>query len=269
MELIGRKIKLKPMSYTNYFLIFFILILATQAQETTNYKELISNHVKELKKGNILKILQNWIQQRSFSGSEEKIQNILKQELLDLGLEIDMYEMKMKEMKKSEFFVTQRKSFKKSPNIVAILKGKGENKISVNEIGQQKIQENEKFSSIILNGHVDVVPEGEAKWTEDAFSAKIENGKLYGRGTTDMKGGIFSSYLALKILKDLNIQLKGDVIFQSVVEEESGGAGTLSTVLRGYKADAAIIPEPTNMKIFPKQQVSSVSLTCPIGFNLV
>jgi acetylornithine deacetylase len=239
---------------TKFFLIFFILFLSIQAQETKNYKELISNHVKELKNGNVIKILQNWIQQRSFSGSEEKIQKILKQELLDLGLEVDMYEMKMKEMQKSEFFVTQRKSFKNSPNIVAILKGKGKN-ISINEIAQQK-QQDEKFSSIILNGHVDVVPEGEAKWTDDVFSAKIENGKLYGRGTTDMKGGVFSSYLALKILKDLNIQLKGDVIFQSVVEEESGGAGTLSTVLRGYKADAAIIPEPTNMKIFPKQQVS-------------
>jgi acetylornithine deacetylase len=65
-----------------------------------------------------------------------------------------------------------------------------------------------------------------------------------------------SLLLAIQALKELDISLKGDVIFQSVVEEESGGAGTLSCVLRGYKADGAIIPEPTNMKIFPKQQGS-------------
>ncbi|TGV00065.1 peptidase, partial [Mesorhizobium sp. M00.F.Ca.ET.186.01.1.1] len=58
------------------------------------------------------------------------------------------------------------------------------------------------------------------------------------------------------VLQKLGVSLKGDVIFQSVVEEESGGAGTLATILRGYKADAALIPEPTNMKIFPKQQGS-------------
>jgi acetylornithine deacetylase len=50
--------------------------------------------------------------------------------------------------------------------------------------------------------------------------------------------------------------LKGDVLFESVIEEESGGVGTLATLLRGYQADAALIPEPTNMKLFIKQQGS-------------
>src|SRR3954453_18596269 len=71
-----------------------------------------------------------------------------------------------------------------------------------------------------------------------------------------MKGGTVSLLLALEAIQANQIKLKGDVIFQSVIEEESGGAGTLAAVLRGYKADAAIIPEPTNMKIFPKQQGS-------------
>jgi acetylornithine deacetylase len=71
-----------------------------------------------------------------------------------------------------------------------------------------------------------------------------------------MKGGNLASLLAIQVLQALGVRLKGDVIFQSVVEEESGGAGTLATILRGYKADAALIPEPTNMKIFPKQQGS-------------
>lgn len=62
--------------------------------------------------------------------------------------------------------------------------------------------------------------------------------------------------LALEAIIQTKLALKGDVYFQSVIEEESGGAGTLAAVLRGYKADGAIIPEPTDMKFFPHQQGS-------------
>ncbi len=62
--------------------------------------------------------------------------------------------------------------------------------------------------------------------------------------------------MALESIIETETKLKGDVIFQSVIEEESGGAGTLAAVVRGYRADGAIIPEPTNMKVFPKQQGS-------------
>jgi acetylornithine deacetylase len=71
-----------------------------------------------------------------------------------------------------------------------------------------------------------------------------------------MKGGNVAMLMAIEALHSIGIKLKGDVIFQSVIEEESGGAGTLAAILRGYKADAALIPEPTNLKIFPKQQGS-------------
>lgn len=109
----------------------------------------------------------------------------------------------------------------------------------------------------MLNGHVDVVPAGDlTQWDIDPYLGEIIDGKMYGRGTTDMKGGNLSLYLAIEAIKELGIKLKGDVILHSVVEEESGGAGSLDAVLKGYKADAAIIPEPTNMKIFPKQQGS-------------
>ena len=73
-----------------------------------------------------------------------------------------------------------------------------------------------------------------------------------------MNGGNVALLFALESLIANGIILKGDVIFQSVIEEESGGACTLSrpAVLRGNKANGAIIPEPTNMKLFPKQQGS-------------
>ena len=75
-----------------------------------------------------------------------------------------------------------------------------------------------------------------------------------------MKGGTVSMLMALEAIIKTGVKLKGDVIYQSVIEEESGGAGTLAAVLRGYKADGAIIPEPTNMKFFPKQQGSDAVL---------
>jgi acetylornithine deacetylase len=94
------------------------------------------------------------------------------------------------------------------------------------------------------------------QWDCDPYEGKIENGKVFGRGTTDMKGGNVAMLFAMEALQATGVYLKGDVIFQSVIEEESGGAGTLAAILRGYKADAALIPEPTNLKIFPKQQGS-------------
>jgi acetylornithine deacetylase len=104
---------------------------------------------------------------------------------------------------------------------------------------------------------MDVVPAGDpAQWQLDPYSGEVVEGKLFGRGASDMKGGNVSMLLAVQVILELGIKLKGDVIFQSVVEEESGGAGTLAAIMKGYKADAALIPEPTNMRIFPKQQGS-------------
>lgn len=120
-------------------------------------------------------------------------------------------------------------------------------------------------SHSIINGHVDVVPEGDlSQWDCDPFSGRVETDaasgrqRLYGRGVTDMKGGTFAAVLALRALQSCKVALCGDVTFHSVVEEESGGAGTLWLIRKGYgKADLALIPEPSEMKIFPQQQVDA------------
>lgn len=184
-------------------------------------------------------LLQEWVQSPSVQGEESSIQESIASRLAQMGLAVDLWVMEGDELLAHPYFVSPRDVFDASPNVVGVWKGQGGGR------------------SMILNGHVDVVPAGDrAQWSEDPFSGKIEDGKLYGRGATDMKGGNLSSLLAIEVLQKLGVKLKGDVIFQSVVEEESGGAGTLATILRGYKADAALIPEPTNMKIFPKQQGS-------------
>jgi acetylornithine deacetylase len=167
------------------------------------------------------------------------VQEIVIQKLNDLGLAVDVWDPPYEDLSAHPNFVPSRNTYEGSPNVVGILRGAGVGK------------------SIILNGHIDVVPEGDrTTWNHDPFSGRVEDGKMYGRGTTDMKGGNVSLLLAIEAIIKTGIKLKGDVIFQSVIEEESGGVGTLATLIRGYRADAAIIPEPTNMKLFIKQQGS-------------
>ncbi|MGC5325160.1 peptidase [Brevibacillus sp. SYSU BS000544] len=203
-----------------------------------NYREQIRKQLNVMKP-EATELLQTWVREASLMGNERGIQEKIAQKLLQMGLDVDVWEMDGVELKKHDYFVSPRSSFEGSPNVVGVWKGTGGGR------------------SIILNGHVDVVPEGDRnQWEHDPYSGTIVDGKLYGRGSTDMKGGNLASLLAIELLQSLGIRLKGDVIFQSVVEEESGGAGTLATILRGYKADAALIPEPTNLKIFPKQQGS-------------
>jgi len=202
------------------------------------YKEVIHEWIKQNRTVGV-QLLQKLVQEASVQGNEKLSQAIVIEKCRELMLNIDIWEAGGDELLNHPSFVSPRKSFADSPNVVAVLKGCGGGK------------------SIILNGHIDVVPEGDINaWTYDPFSGKVLNGRLFGRGASDMKGGNVSLLLALEAIIKSGIRLKGDVIFQSVIEEESGGAGTLATIIRGYHADGAIIPEPSNMKIFPLQQGS-------------
>lgn len=107
--------------------------------------------------------------------------------------------------------------------------------------------------TLVLNGHIDVVPAGDLnQWTwQNPFSGVLENGKIFGRGACDMKGGLACNLFALKAIQGAGIRLKGKVLLESVVGEEDGGLGTFATLRRGYRGDAAIITEPTDLQIIP------------------
>lgn len=204
----------------------------------SHYKKVIQDYISNHKEKTI-DLLKQLVMENSVSGNESKAQAIVLEKLRELELDLDVWEPDLKEMKEHPYFISTRDSFTGSPNIVATLKGTSGGK------------------SMILNGHIDVVPEGNIQqWTYPPFSATVVDNKLYGRGSTDMKGGNVALILAIEAIKRSGITLKGNVYFQSVIEEESGGAGTLATILRGYSADGVIIPEPTNMKFFIKQQGS-------------
>ncbi|MEX6508970.1 M20 family metallopeptidase [Jiella sp. M17.18] len=106
--------------------------------------------------------------------------------------------------------------------------------------------------SIMLTGHIDVVPPGSRDhWASDPFQPVVADGFVRGRGTVDMKGGVASMLMAIEILKEIGVDLAGDVVFTTVVDEEIGGMGSLAMVDRGFKADAGIMTEPTANRIAP------------------
>lgn len=103
----------------------------------------------------------------------------------------------------------------------------------------------ESGRSLILQAHVDVVPTGPAEfWTHPPFEPAVEGDWLYGRGGADMKAGGAANLFCLDALRRIGLQPAATVYVQSVVEEESTGNGALMTHLRGYHADAVLIPEP-------------------------
>lgn len=100
--------------------------------------------------------------------------------------------------------------------------------------------------SLIFNGHVDVVSaEPRDRWASDPFAAEVRDGKLYGRGSCDMKGGIAAMVLTAETLHSLDVELAGDLIVATNTDEESSGAGGTALVERGLRADAAVVTEAT------------------------
>jgi len=102
--------------------------------------------------------------------------------------------------------------------------------------------------SILFNGHVDVVPANASKWSRDPFSGLVTDTDVHGRGATDDKGGVVAAAFAALALKRAGVKLKGDVVLQAVVGEETGDHqyGTSAALDAGYTADAAVIVEPTS-----------------------
>ena len=104
--------------------------------------------------------------------------------------------------------------------------------------------------TLLLNGHIDVVSvEPRDRWAHDPFAAVVADGRVHGRGSCDMKGGVACMVLAAETLARLGIELEGELIVNTVSEEESTGAGGLA-MARELRADAAIVPEPGGLQVW-------------------
>lgn len=169
----------------------------------------------------------------SYSGESEAIQLFLKQELESLGLETRMTKVDPERLEKYKGFTYDGFPYDNRYNLIGVKKGKG---------GGGK--------SLMLNGHVDIVPPGDpAAWDEDPLSGLYKNGNIYGRGSLDMKSGLAAIITAVKVLQEIGFEPAGDIIFSSVCGEETGGCGAFGLVEDGITADGCIILEPTSLKI--------------------
>jgi acetylornithine deacetylase len=112
----------------------------------------------------------------------------------------------------------------------------------------------DRSHALILNGHIDVVPPGDPeRWSVDPYGAEVRDGFLFGRGSCDMKGGLAAASISVRACQKLGLAPRRPILLQSVIGEETGGLGTLAAILRGDRADAAVITEPTSLAICPVQ----------------
>ncbi len=105
---------------------------------------------------------------------------------------------------------------------------------------------------LLFNGHLDVVPPGDISWIHDPFSGVIEDGKVFGRGASDMKGGFAAMVVAATLIARADIPLKGDLLIAGTAGEEVDSIGAFDFYAKGYlkNVGAAVIGEPSNLKLF-------------------
>jgi succinyl-diaminopimelate desuccinylase len=103
---------------------------------------------------------------------------------------------------------------------------------------------------LVLNGHIDVVPEGDpGGWSVPPFGGVVRDGRVYGRGACDMKGGVAAGMIAAKAVKESGVGLRGDLVLQFAMGEETGEAGTRSMLEGGFGGDWGIVLEPSDLRV--------------------
>jgi acetylornithine deacetylase len=161
---------------------------------------------------------------------EEALQRHLADRLSKAGARIDLFEPPPDSLADAPL-VPAGLDFAGRPQLIATLPGAGAGR------------------SLVLNGHIDVVSaEPRDEWTSDPFTPQVRDGRLYGRGACDMKGGIAAMTMAAETLSALGVRLAGDLIVATNTDEESSGAGGTALVRHGLTADAGIVTEPTGFR---------------------
>ena len=201
----------------------------------------------ERRRDDAVRLLQELVRVPSTTGEEGAVQEKVEHAFRGRGLGVDVWEATGEETEPYRDHVGDQASYADRPNVAGNRRGRGGGR------------------SLLLNAHVDTVAPGEPEaWHHDPLGGEVVGDRLYGRGSCDMKGGLVTHLAALDALEAAGAELLGDVTVTSTVGEENGGLGALSAVLRGYRADAALITEPTRLRLVPAQGGSLVfRLTVP------
>lgn len=181
----------------------------------------------------------------SVANRETPAQERVAEEMRSIGLETDVWEIDFEQLRRHPAYTADVERHEGLGVVGSMGRGEGR--------------------TLILNGHVDVVPAGEIeRWTSPPFELTRRDGRLFGRGVVDMKGQLCSALAAARALRDAGIELDGALQIQSVIGEEDGGSGMLATIERGHTGDGAIVVEPTEFVIAPAQAGAlSFRLTVP------
>ncbi|MGI6527649.1 MAG: M20/M25/M40 family metallo-hydrolase [Caldicoprobacterales bacterium] len=184
-------------------------------------------------------------------GFEKEGQDYVAALFRDMGLTIDRFAPdEIEGYDKNPAFLQGQNYERGRKNVVGIWQGKGGGK------------------SLLLSGHMDVSPKEPLPWTIcEPFQSIVKDGRVYGRGSSDMKGGLAAAIMAVQLMKQAGFSPKGSVIIESVVDEEyASGNGTIASRFRGYNADFNIVMEPSGLAICPAN-VGSVMVTILIKGN--
>jgi acetylornithine deacetylase len=199
----------------------------------------ISAAVKVLEP-DIIDFISELVQVPTLPGDEGAVQGIVAGKLEALELEVDTIPITREALRSHPAFSDDGFPYENRSSVVGRWRGSGSGR--------------EKGRSLIFNGHVDVVATGdESLWRASPWSGSVEAGRIFGRGSADMKAGLAAAIFAVEVLKKTGIALVGDLLIESVAGEETGGCGTLATIVNGYRADAVIITEPTRLRLCPVQ----------------
>lgn len=193
----------------------------------------ISESVEALRP-ELIAFIQTLVQTPSLPEQEQAVQAVIAEKLRALNLHVEVVPSVFDELRHHPAFNDDGFSAHQRVNVVGRW-GSG-------------------AAGLILNGHVDVVSPGdEALWSVPPWSGLMRDGKIYGRGACDMKSGVATGIFAIAALQRLGFVPARSVLMQTVIGEESGGVGTLTTIVKGYTAEACIVLEPTRLELSPVQ----------------
>ena len=206
-------------------------------------------------RGRLIEILQDLVRTPSENtpptGAEQRCQQYAAGLLSRCGLEVSLYPLSDAPGLAEHPAYWPSRDYSQRPNVGARLRGVGGGR------------------SLVLSGHMDTVPAGTLPWTASPFSGHVDGNRLFGRGSNDMKAGVAANLFVAEALHKLGIRLKGDLVVESIVDEEFGGSnGTLAGRLMGFNGDAAVISEPSFLRVCAAQRGGRIAhITLHAGPN--